>query len=118
MVNDKVTVEGLQTENRSFGRFDGDECLSHASHRHKLLFRLYPIASYTGVCANGHYERTLGVLVYDHIKHYYGRSNYRVGCLREQYGKCPDGYSCKYFELPVYVKTAKVTNDKVVWVEC
>jgi len=117
MVGEKVTVEGLQANNRRLGRFDGDECTRHAYKQHAVKFRLYPIASHTGVCANGPYERALGVFVYDHIKRYYGRSNYRVGHLREQYGICPEGYSCKYFELPVYVKTTEATDDKVVWIE-
>ena len=112
-----LTNEGLQVDNRALGSFDKDECTSHSQRSHKVLFRLYPIASRTGVCANGPYERALVMYVSNHFKHYGSRSNYRVGHLRECYGKCPDSYSCKFLELPVYVKTSKSAKDVEVWIE-
>lgn len=117
MIGTKVSISGQQVKNRSLGRFQNDECISHAQRTHQVIFRLYPIASYTGVVANAPYERELELNVHAHFKKWGGRSNYRVGHLRECYGKCPEGYSCKYFELPVFVKTAAKAKDKIIWIE-
>jgi hypothetical protein len=116
MIGEKLTIQGASQENRSIGRFENDECVSRATKQRTLFFRLYPIASYTGVCANGNYERLLQLTVLKRLRHY-TKSNYRVGRLRECFGKCPEYYSCKYLELPIYVKTANAKKDEVVWIE-
>jgi len=85
--------------------------------RREIKFRIYPVNSYTGVCANGAYERALGVAIYNHIKKYYGRSTYRAGRIRELYEKNPDGYTCKIFEMPIIVYTKNKVKDKIIWIE-
>jgi len=117
MICHKITVESAKGENRSIGRFEGDECVSRFQRTHTISFRLYPIACYTGVCANGAYEQVLQRAIIKYLKRFGSRSNYRVGRLREGYGKCPQFYSCKYFELPIYIKTANASKDRTVWIE-
>lgn len=118
MATMNVTIEEVQVNSRAFGSFEGDECVSHQYFTHTMSFRIYPLPTFTGVCANGRYERLLGVTVYDHLKHWYPKGDYKVGRLREGMSRCPDGYTCKYYEIPVRVKTSKRTKDKVIWIDC
>jgi hypothetical protein len=117
MIGTKVSISGCQVENRCLGQFINDECVSRTQRSHQVLFRIYPIASYTGVIANASYERELELNVNYHLKKWGSRSNYRIGSLRECYGRCPDGYSCKYFEIPVFIKTTTKNKDKIIWIE-
>ncbi len=117
MAIEKITIEGTTVEKRKLGKFEGDECVSYRRYTHTVRFRLYPIAPYTGVIANGKYERTLGLHVQKHLKSFGGRSNYKIGRLNEGHERCPEGYSCKYYELPVYIKTAKKTKNSIKWIE-
>jgi len=116
MRNATPTIVGMSQRKKNYALFDGDECIAPCSKQHVVRFRLYPIASYTGVCANGNYERFLGLHIYKHFKGYYSRSNYTIGRVNELHEKCRDGYICKILEVPVYVRTANRRKDKIVWI--
>ena len=117
MIGKNITISGQKAENRKLGIFEDGQCISHRSKNHKVKFRLYPIGCYTGVVANAKYDRYLEILIDKHMKHRYTKSNYKIGRMSEGYERCPEGYSCKFIEMTVFVNASYQQKDKIIWFE-
>lgn len=119
MIGEKITIQGNVNESpRSFAKFEGDECIGYKPGKTSIIrYRLYPIVSYTGVIANAPYERLLELNVLRKCKKSFANGNFKIGKLREGHDKCPEGYTCKFFEIPVYITTLKKMKERIIWIE-
>jgi hypothetical protein len=111
-----ATICGESANRQLSGEFQNDGAYQYKKLKETIIeFRLYPVPSFTGVCKNGIYEKALEA----HVSRFLGKRfkafNYRIGRIRECHDMCPDGYKCRYLEIPVRFKGSWKGKNEAIW---
>lgn len=90
---------------------------SHSSYEKQTIsLRLYPIPQKFGRSFLYTYQQKLKSCANLYISYLRKGTKFHINNLRSRYGKAPEGFSCNYLEIEIWIfKCRKKEKDKIVW---